>query len=112
MDKKALERRCLDKFGRITGRKLFNAMIKIHEADFCVATAWDEHQVSIAISCRKRGILFELTPDYQELIMPDGTKLPIDKLEYTAINKYLPENIIAGEIEHCYFDRHPPETEI
>ena len=105
MNHKSLERKCVERFGKETGRILFDVMIQIAHRDFCVATAWNAYQVSIARSCNMRGKIFNLTPDYKYLILPNKQALPIKELSYSDISYYLPKSNSYGEVRHCYFDQ-------
>lgn len=102
MTSERLEQKCLELFGSPNGEKLFEAMLGIAKKDLCVATSWDSDQVSIARSCSMRGRVFQLTSDYESIIIPNEKKFRIDKLVYSDIVKYLP--ISYGKQFHCSFD--------
>ncbi|MBI2452466.1 hypothetical protein HYV50_05330 [Candidatus Pacearchaeota archaeon] len=106
MNKKTLEARCIRLYGRATGKKLYRAMVKIAEKDFCVATPWSQLEISIARACASRGRVFEFSEDYSALIMPDGRKLNMENINYADINRFLPrEKISFGEgYRHCVVD--------
>lgn len=103
MDSKNLERRCVELYGR-NGKFLFRAMEAIHRKDFCVATGWDDNEVSIARCCNSRGKIFKLSNDYKSLIMPDGRVRKIDDLTYNDIVQYLPKPCVAVEQNNCEVD--------
>ncbi|OGJ20249.1 hypothetical protein A3K73_08245 [Candidatus Pacearchaeota archaeon RBG_13_36_9] len=110
-DKKALERKCVQLFGEIAGKSLFEAMIKVAEKDFCVATAWEPNQMSISISCSYRGKVFMLSQDYKHLFMPNGRGLrEIDTLSNTELTKYLPRTVLKDRYQHCAHDEPGDES--
>ena len=104
MTSENLERTCLSRFGDNVGKKLYSSMEKIRNKDFCVATAWEANQVSIAISCYVRGKIFQLVPDYDSLIFPDK-EIKILDISYSDISKYLPPPSNRSHIKHCQFDQ-------
>tara|TARA_Y100000310_G_C20604940_1_gene775027 strand:+ start:684 stop:995 length:312 start_codon:yes stop_codon:yes gene_type:complete len=95
-------------YGKEVGKRLSDAMKKIGRKDFCVATSWSEHEISISRSCIYRGRIFKLTSDYNSLMMPDGEIREIDSLTYLDISKYLPKSpkIRGGKHihRHCFSD--------
>lgn len=70
MDLVLLKAKCRIFYGNSAGSKLFNAMKKIADKNFCVATGWDERELSISRGCNYRGTIFKLTRDYEHIIMP------------------------------------------
>ena len=95
-----LEQVCISRFPE-TGKKLFEAMKKVKNADFCVATSWGDHEIRIAKSCDYRGTIFSFTEDYSALILPNDTTALIDQLNYTLISSYLPKKYRKGEERNC-----------
>jgi len=106
MNQKTLERRCINLYSRKRGKSLFGAMSKIAKKDFCVATGWESDEVSISISCNKRGRIFGLTPDYQSIVLPGGGEYTLEEVGYLEIARYLKRNtnLPKGEL-HCDIDR-------
>ena len=105
MNRKSLEKKCVERFREDAGRRLFDFMLKIANLDFCVATAWNSDQVSIARSCKMRGKIFRTTADYKSIILPDHQQIPLERLAYSDITHYLPKSNSYGEVEHCHFDQ-------
>jgi hypothetical protein len=103
MDRENLENKCIKLFEEENGRKLFRAIVEIANKDFCVATAWNDHQVSIAKTCSYRGKIFELTPDYKSLILNGDEIIPLEELSYQRIERHLAKKSY-GHLKHCEFD--------
>ena len=108
MTSENLERRCIELF-RQNGKRLYKAMMQIARKDFCVATSWEPNQVSIAKGCYNAGTVFELTPDYQAIILPgeEGMPVRIKDLSYRDIAKYLPRSKGRPGQDHCALDNQP-----
>jgi hypothetical protein len=106
MTSEKLEESCLNKFGKLPGRKLYYTMMNIAKKDFCVATGWTDREVSIARGCLNPGRIFYLTEDYQALIFPglDNMPVPIDSIGYTDFRVFLPSGSSRGEQRHCSVD--------
>lgn len=107
MDKLLLEDRCGDLFGDEKGAILYGAMLKLAAMNFCVATAWNPNQVSIAKRCDAVGRVFELTPDCEAIYLPDGKIRTISRLRHSLIERYLPKTKVVAEQMHCYLDSQP-----
>jgi hypothetical protein len=103
MDRKNLETRCKTLHGEKVGKRLFDAMMEIANKDFCVATAWNDHQVSIAKTCAYRGNIFEFTPNYDSLVLTDEEIIPLTELTYHKVSKHLPDKSY-GHRKHCESD--------
>jgi hypothetical protein len=104
MTVESLERVCMQRFGN-KGKILFRAMEEIRRKDFCVATGFDENEVSIAKSCTSRGQIFKFSEGYKNLIAPDGLKINIATAAYGEIAKYLPKSPkVDDEWKHCAVD--------
>lgn len=104
MDTKSLERRCIKLYGNINGRLLFAAMIAVHNKDFCVATGWNNHEMSVSRSCDAPGKIFKISEDYKQIIMPNGETKRIIDLTYSDIEGFLPTKYGKGEQRHCELD--------
>lgn len=105
MNRKTLEEKCIERFGK-NGRKLFRVMTQIADKDFCVATAWNERQVSIARSCNYIGKIFLLSDNYKSIKLGSQFR-PIKYLRYEDISAYLSNSRNHGEVFNCQFDRAP-----
>ena len=102
MDLERLESRCRELFPENADR-LFPAMQKIHNRDFCVTTGWTDHQISISRSCVYRGKLFNFSKDYGLLITLGGWSKRIDNIGYADLADYLPA--VRGKELHCSVDK-------
>lgn len=71
MNKQTLKDRCIGFYGA-NGNRLYEVMMQLHEKDFCVATGFDDHSVSLSRSCSKVGRVFRLSEDYKHVVMPRG----------------------------------------
>lgn len=112
MDKQALKQRCQELYGA-AGERLYAAMMALHEKDFCVATAWDDHSVSLARSCSRVGRVFRLSEDYQHVFMPQGRLKSIESLSYVDLALWLPKTNHPSETHsHCSFDNYSPSEEL
>ena len=76
MDIDGLKRKCMDTFDRKAGLALHTAMMRVARMDFCVATSWDAHEVSVSRSCNSRGRVLRFSDDYEHLVMPGGGMIP------------------------------------
>lgn len=86
-----LENKCREKFGDERSRLLYESMRAIAKKDFCVATGWTDHEISISKSCLHRGKIFVLSEDYQSIVVPGfDITVPITKLAYKDFCTYLP----------------------
>ena len=103
MDEKNLEKRCFELFGDKKGVKLFDAMTKLFDMKCCIATGWNERQVSIAASCENIGRIFYFLDNYKGIIMPDGNNFHLDRVRSSDIWLYLPNRIYTDQ-KHCYVD--------
>jgi len=105
MDAEKLKVKCGDIFGKAVGGVLYEAMMKVHNIDFCVATSWDDHEVSVSLSCPNRGRVFRFSDDYKHLVMPSGGMRSIESLSYRDVAQYLPRTSGLGDgHEHCGCD--------
>jgi hypothetical protein len=104
MNLRFLKDRCINDFGKDSGRKLFRAMGKIADLEFCVATGYNHNELSISKGCQYRGRIFKLTRDYTHLIMPDGSLRSLDNLSYKEIAKCLPKLKFSAGFYHCDAD--------
>jgi hypothetical protein len=104
MDLRRLERRCIESYGEEIGMRLFDAMKKVARNDFCVATGWDNHGVSISRQCSQRGTLCSFSDNYSLLIFPTGHSIPIKDLTYSRIEKHLKKYGPIGNYSHCGVD--------
>ena len=106
MTSEYLQVRCIKLYGEETGKKLFFAMRRVANLDFCVATGWNEREVSIARGCESRGKIFELTEDYEAIILPgfETTPVSLRDLSRNDITTYLPEQGYKSDQKHCSFD--------
>lgn len=104
MTSKSLREKCISSFGNINGNRIYEVMTIIANRDYCVATGWDDHQVSIAKSCLFRGRVFKITDDYGGLILPENKIVKISEISYSDINGYLPKSPFRGLEKHCGLD--------
>src|SRR3989344_3821345 len=88
---KRLDLKCVELYGLQKGVELFEAMKKIRDMDFCVATSWDVNEVSIARSCYYQGRIFKFAGNHRYLIMPYQDVELIDELSYSNIEQFLPK---------------------
>ena len=105
MNLETLKPICKRRFGDAKGSKLYEVMRKLSEKDFCVATGWTDHQVSLSTSCNTRGKIFHLSEDYQEIILPNGKRRNIDDTRYVTFFKYLPRCRFNKGWTHCGADQ-------
>src|SRR3989344_1000359 len=99
---KRLDLKCVELYGLQKGVELFEAMKKIRDMDFCVATSWDANEVSIARSCYYQGRVFKFVGDHRYLIMPYQDVELIDELSYSDIAQFLPKQY--GKHPNCALD--------
>ncbi len=104
MTSQKLEEKCISLFGREIGRNLYRLMAEIAGKDFCVATAWNEKEISIARSCEYRGRIFLTDSQYQKIIMHDGKETHIRDLSYKDIAQHLPNAPSDRKQKHCSLD--------
>ena len=105
MNPQSLMKKCLETYGKKDGGRLFEIMMKIHQKDFCVATAWRNDQISIARGCSYSGRFFRVSPDFKTLYALDGTLIEVETAGYEDIARHLPERDLGeGKRPHCYFD--------
>jgi hypothetical protein len=81
--------------------QLYDAMVQLHQIDFCVATAWGKREVSISKTCSKKGRVFELSRDYKHIVMPSGGLRSISSLNYNDISRFLPDSHFSEDERHC-----------
>lgn len=97
----------MELYGKDNGVKLYDIMMRISRKDFCVATAWDERQFSVALSCTCSGTVFKISEDNESIIAPDGTIINVARASYGDIQRYLPKVPKVGletPNKHCGLD--------
>lgn len=103
MDQENLRKTCKERFPK-NGDRLFRAIMDLHYKDFCATTGWSDHEVSLSKSCRKRGRIFQLSDDYQHIVMPSGELRSIESLTYADVSRHLPDSHFNQEEPHYHCD--------
>lgn len=104
MNSSGLRNICINRFGFDKGNKLVRLMFRIKKLDFCVATAWNEDEISISRSCSHIGKIFKVSKDYKRIIAPDNYEIELSRAKNLDIEKYLPKAIFSEGRKHCQSD--------
>ena len=96
---------CIVRFGSDAASRLVPAMETIRHLDFCVATAFNETELSISKSCIYQGKLFKLTDDCEGIYIPDigGDTVINNKTYSTRLIRNLSYLDISQHLEHKKF---------
>ncbi len=104
MNARSIGKRCRFLFGDVDGEKLAKVIAELARTGFCVATAWDKSQVSIARGCTYNGVIFDLDEEHHFLTPRDDYSIPIFEITRERILRYLRETRLPRGQKHCQAD--------